>query len=246
MKKHFTITFTLYVIFITLSFAGNIDSPAPPTDPASAMYKLEDVYNRFDTGAAGSKRTGAFTEPSVAPSSTGRTLDEIMNKAPYSDNTNGAIESDVRAGKTFWGLTTQKWGLQTGKAWNPAPVEKTGQTTSYASADDGAAQKGVTWANPRFTDNGNGTVTDNNTGLIWLKNISCFGAMTWGQGVSSCNNLFSGSCGLTDGSQAGDWRLPNIKELESLIDYGRTNPALPNGHPFIGVQSDKYWTSTTG
>lgn len=55
----------------------------------------------------------------------------------------------------------------------PAPVPKTGLTTSYAPGDDGALQKGVAWPNPRFTDNNNGTITDNLTGLIWLKNANC-------------------------------------------------------------------------
>jgi hypothetical protein len=48
----------------------------------------------------------------------------------------------------------------------------------------------------------------------------------------------------TDGSVAGDWRLPNVKELESLIDFGWHSPALPVGHPFSVVQS-YYWSSTT-
>jgi Leucine-rich repeat (LRR) protein len=38
---------------------------------------------------------------------------------------------------------------------------------------------------------------------------------------------------LTDGSIAGDWRLPNVRELQSLIDYSNTNPPLPGGHPFV-------------
>jgi hypothetical protein len=46
----------------------------------------------------------------------------------------------------------------------PALVFKTGQTTSYRSGDDGDLEKGVTWPNPRFTDNSDGTVTDNLTG----------------------------------------------------------------------------------
>ena len=45
----------------------------------------------------------------------------------------------------------------------PAPVEKTGQTTSYGIGDDGDLEKGIPWPNPRFTDNLNGTVTDNLT-----------------------------------------------------------------------------------
>jgi hypothetical protein len=44
---------------------------------------------------------------------------------------------------------------------------------------------------------------------------------------------------------AGSWRLPNVKELASLIDYGTFNPALPAGHSFSGVQLTRYWSSTT-
>jgi hypothetical protein len=42
-----------------------------------------------------------------------------------------------------------------------------------------------------------------------------------------------------------DWRLPNRKELHSLTDYSRYNPALPAGHPFTNVQANFYWSSTT-
>ena len=66
----------------------------------------------------------------------------------------------------------------------PAPVPKTGQTISYEPGDDGYYQKGVAWPNPRFTDNGDGTVTDNLTGLIWLKNANCFGTRTWATALS--------------------------------------------------------------
>ena len=102
-----------------------------------------------------------------------------------------------------------------------APVAKTGQTTLSATGDDGDLEKGVAWPSPRFTDNGNGTVTDNLTGLIWLKNANADGVKTWANALSYCNSLASGLAGLSDGSVAGDWRLPNVKELHSLIDYGR-------------------------
>jgi hypothetical protein len=127
----------------------------------------------------------------------------------------------------------------------PAPVEKTHQTTSYATGDDGDHQSGVSFPSPRFTDNGDGTVTDNLTGLTWLKDANCFGARTWDLALSDCNGLADGSCSLSDGSQAGDWRLPNYKELFSLVDAQNFNPALPSGHPFTNVQSAYYWSSTT-
>ncbi len=130
-------------------------------------------------------------------------------------------------------------------------VPKTGQTSSFAAGDDGALQKGVAWPNPRFTDNSNGSVTDNLTGLIWLKNANCFGLNFWDVAVSDANTLNSGECGLTDGSAEGDWRLPNVREMQSLVDYKHFDPAMQSGQPFpivlpfIGVQSSIYWTSTT-
>lgn len=135
-----------------------------------------------------------------------------------------------------------------------APVEMTGQTTSYATGDDGDMEKGVAWPHPRFTDNGDGTVTDNLTGLIWLKNANCFGIRTWSDALNDCNTLADDGTNLTDGSVAGDWRLPNVKELQSLIHYGVYNPALPDtagtgkwkeGDPFSGVRSHDYWSATT-
>jgi hypothetical protein len=125
-------------------------------------------------------------------------------------------------------------------------VPKTGQTSSYGTRDDGALQKGVAWPTPHFKDNGNGTVTDNLTGLIWMKNANAFGLRTWDAALSEAIGLHSGSIpGLTDGSKAGDWRLPNVRELQSLVDYGRYGPALPTGHPFTGVQMSFYWSSST-
>jgi uncharacterized protein DUF1566 len=124
----------------------------------------------------------------------------------------------------------------TDTAGNPINCAGTGQ--------DGALQKGVS-VSPRFTDNGDGTVKDNLTGLVWLKNANCFGQRTWSQALTDANGLASGACSLTDGSVAGAWRLPNARELQSLINLQITFPALTPGHPFTGVQSIYTWTSTT-
>lgn len=149
-----------------------------------------------------------------------------------------------------------------------AGVAKTGQTICYdadgivisctGTGQDGDKLKGVAWPEPRFTDNTDGTVTDNLTGLIWLKNANCFGARNWTDALSYCNGLAHETCSLTDGSTAGDWRLPNVKELQSLIDFAFSSPALSDdagtgqwtgatGSSFIGVQSESflYWSSTT-
>ena len=131
----------------------------------------------------------------------------------------------------------------------PAPVPKTGQTESVLPGDDGDLQLGVTSPDPRFTDNDDGTVTDNLTNLIWLRNYDCWPVVeqSWSSALDACANLADGQCGLVDGSSAGDWRLPNLREFLSLIDYGNIGPALPSGHPFVRlgeVNLTYYWTST--
>ncbi|MCP4696819.1 MAG: DUF1566 domain-containing protein [Gammaproteobacteria bacterium] len=137
----------------------------------------------------------------------------------------------------------------------PAPVEATGETTSSDAGSDGKLKKGVAWPGTRFTDNGDGTVTDNLTGLIWLGNANCPTiTRTWENALNDVAELNSDgtmkgyTCG--DSSNASshqtDWRLPNRNELNSLVDVSQVGPALPSGHPFSGVQTDKYyWTSTT-
>jgi hypothetical protein len=197
------------------------------------MVTLEQIYGRINNGAAATKMN-AFTEPSSGPTAgTMHTLDEIYELV----------------------------GLR-------APVAATGQTSTAPldpapAGSDGALQKGVAWPVPRFTDNNNGTVTDNLTGLIWLKNASCdifFPGDTagsnwrlWAAALTAANSLASGSCGLSDGSTAGDWRLPNVREFQTLIHYGFFDPAVPNtagtgkwssGDPFINVLGVDYWTST--
>lgn len=134
-------------------------------------------------------------------------------------------------------------------------LPKTGQTECYhengllvpcqSTGQDGELQKGTVWPIPRFSENGDGTVTDSLTGLVWLKNANCFGLKTWNAALISANGLTTGICGLTDGSLGGQWRVPSIIELESIIDESSSNPALPLGHPFISVQNSFYWSSTT-
>ncbi len=124
-------------------------------------------------------------------------------------------------------------------------VPKTGQTYDPADGSDGDLQKGVSWPVPRFTRSGD-TVTDNLTGLVWAENANGAGTLNWAAAVTYCNNLELGGF--------DDWRLPNVKELMSLIDFAYKTPALSNAagtgqwttdeDAFSNVQSAKYWTST--
>lgn len=127
----------------------------------------------------------------------------------------------------------------------------TGQTTCYdasgnvvvcaGTGQDGELQKGITWPIPRFTTNADTTVTDNLTGLVWTSD-------EYAPGPAACTTYYPYdymptwqgaldyvSC-LNANSYLGhnDWRLPNINELESLIDDGKPNPT-----------SGYWWSSTT-
>jgi RHS repeat-associated protein len=149
-----------------------------------------------------------------------------------------------------------------------APVPRTGVQTSYRQGDDGWFKAGTAWPVPRFQliygkadgicsnpsadcDGNPSTdlVVDHLSGLTWSRNANLAGPQTWYEAVALANDLQLG--GLTD------WRLPNIRELESLIDYSRAGPALPAGHPFVNVPITDpdnpfvnwtripYWSATT-
>ena len=263
----------IFVFWLGRATASNLsinslalDSPGSPGSTNS--FTLEDIYDRLTFGVAGSQST--FTEPSSGPTTTtGHTLNEIMAAAPVVDNTDGASPTEVSAGKTYWSLRADgTWGPQVGIGVilaNPVQLAKTGQTGCWNSGgssvncagtgQDGETQTGVDPPTPRFTDGGGGTVLDNMTGLIWLKNANCANTkMNWTDALAEVQQLntdgsMNGNiCGDTSnaGSHQTDWRLPNNRELESLIDHGENNPALPNGHPFTDVRlDDRYWSSTS-
>ncbi len=85
-----------------------------------------------------------------------------------------------------------------------------------------------------LTDNGNGTVTDSSTGLMWQQAEP--GVMTWTNALSYCNGLGLGG--------NADWRLPNITELDSIVDFTRYSPAI-NTTFFPNAYASYYWSSTT-
>ena len=128
----------------------------------------------------------------------------------------------------------------------------TGVITCAGTGQDGETQIGaVPLTPPRFTDNHDGTVKDNLTGLFWLLNAHCAalnpaGGSIWTAALSAANGLASGACGLTDGSTAGQWRLPNIDEMMSLVDLSQAGPPLTPGNPFTNFDpvNPLYWSST--
>jgi len=124
-------------------------------------------------------------------------------------------------------------------------LPKTGQKNlgyDWMKGYDGLLQLGMAWPIPRFTDNGDETVTDNLTNLVWTKNLMIFGWQNWYTALDSCYNM------------PGGWRLPNRNELLSVIDLNYDSAyepgwfwhgALPKENPFVNITGDYYWTSSS-
>ena len=128
--------------------------------------------------------------------------------------------------------------------WNPLP--DTGQTTCYDAAGavidpcpaPGNAFHGqdANYSDPAlaYTDNGDGTVTDVNTGLMWQQTYNA--TRTWQAAIDYCNGLTFPAEGYDD------WYLPERFELRSIADYGRLGPAI---NQVFSCQSSDYWSATT-
>ncbi|MBF0563849.1 MAG: DUF1566 domain-containing protein [Nitrospirae bacterium] len=139
-------------------------------------------------------------------------------------------------------------------------LPQTGETVCYDSygnkfpctgtGRDGDKQAGLPWPSPRFT-NPDGTtpingyvLIDQLTGLMWTRkgNLSS-SAMAWQAAIDYV-------AGMNGGKYANfgytDWRLPNVNELESLVNAGESNTAgWLNEKGFTNVLQNSYWSSTT-
>ena len=226
-----------------VNLAGQLNAPASSSDTNSAMYTLNDIYNRLLTGAT--TNPVAFTEPAAGPTSgTMHTLNEIYSNAI------------------------------------PTHVPRTGQTptlpnpTPNPATSDGKLQKGMLWPNPRFTVVGaagtsaTNQIMDNLTGLIWARDANIASNTGWSLSPMLWSNAFdvvtnstgpiNGSTGVNGPNGYGgtnDWRLPNVRELYSLLSVQYDTPSLSDwtgtnkwtsGNPFVGVDLvTAYWTSST-
>jgi hypothetical protein len=96
------------------------------------------------------------------------------------------------------------------------------------------AVRGRTLEFGHFRDNGDGTVTDITTGLMWEQTETR--AMTWEKALAFSENL--------DLAGFRDWRLPTIRELSRLVDDSRREPSIDTAY-FPGCRPSFYWSSTT-
>lgn len=146
----------------------------------------------------------------------------------------------------------------------PGETLKTGSTTSYGAGTDGALELGLVHA---FTDNGDGTITDYTTGLMWEKKDDSGGVhdasnlYSWSTGTNTMNGTIATTFLATlngGGGFAGhtDWRIPNRFELETLLNLGAAEPSVHDAFS-VGCSpgctatmcnctiAGNYWSSST-
>ena len=173
--------------------------------------------------------TAGYTTPATAITDNGKQFRAVASNSAGMANSNAAV-------LTVGVIALPKTGRTTCFDASGGPVVCTG------TGQDGELQTGVVEPNPRFTVGAGATaecVTDNLTGLMWTKDANLpAGTKTWQQALDYANGLTL--CGFSD------WRLPNRKELRSLVNYSlSTNAATLNAQGFANVQSSFYWSSSS-
>jgi hypothetical protein len=154
---------------------------------------------------------------------------------------------DMDGGRMFYGGKDQSFMLWPVRGAGSGVLPQTGQDLCYDAAgrvvpcagtgQDGEPRLGRVWPSPRFEARRD-EVLDRLTGIIWRRETDVAdGPVSWREAFGCIESL-----NRATGSAA--WRLPNINELESLVDCARHGPALPADHPFTAVR-DVYWSSTT-
>ena len=141
------------------------------------------------------------------------------------------------------------WPVRTVETHNKSKLFQTGQKICFDESgmiidchdtgQDGEIQAGLKFTKARFTGSKQ-TIYDNVTDLTWLRDANAHKEMMdWNSAFDLISEMNSG---MAYGHN--DWRVPNIIELESLVDIGQHSTALPDDHSFNDVQ-EFYWSSTT-
>lgn len=152
---------------------------------------------------------------------------------------------NLDGGRTFYGGKDQSflvWPVRGASRVLPATgqqqcFDEAGRQTACAgSGQDGESRRGAVWPGPRFAPRG-AVVLDGLTGLGWRCTADLAGPVVWEEALKVV-------AALNRGHAAPHWRLPNINELESLVDCSTHSPALPANHPHTDVR-DVYWSATT-
>jgi len=258
MKKLFVV---LAAMLLFVSCSSNNSTSAPSSAKAITAYSLAGVVGTinetgktiavtmpFDTDVTALVATFTTTGSSIKVGSTsqisGTTANNFTSPVIYT------VKAADSSSTTYTVTVTVAAPL--------ASLPQTGQTTCADASgnviactgteQDGDLQEGVAWPSPRFTNNNDGTITDNLTGLMWTQNANAPGPAVCNPGATyTWQDALDYAACLNTNNYLGynDWRLPNRKEMRSLINFGQSSSASwLNTQGFSNMQGS-YWSSST-
>jgi hypothetical protein len=178
------------------------------------------------------------------------TVNELANLLDYGRSTSPSLDTSIfpSTPSTYYYSST-KYSLNSTLAWGVYISQGEVDLSSITYSWYVRCVSEINSYFSNFFDNGNGTISDATSGLIWQKCSSGQGGTTGscntgGALTSNLSSAISYCEGLTLGGRT-DWRLPNINELRSLVDYSKVTSPLINTNFFPNTQgSDYYWSST--
>ena len=155
---------------------------------------------------------------------------------------------NLDGGRMFYGGKDQAYMVWPVRGSGFGVLPHTGQERCYSQSgqlvecrntgQDGEYRHGQPWPQPRFEVQAGAVVIDRLTNLFWQHTADLAdGPVSWAEALAAVTELNAGNASHI-------WRLPNINELESLVDCASYKPALPAHHPFTAVQ-EIYWSATT-
>jgi len=178
---------------------------------------------------------------------TGHPFEEVFPGWYWTSNPAYAWYIHMAGARMFYGGKDQSFLVWPVRAKGNGILPLTGQRNCFdeagasvecsGSGQDGENQSGFGWPQPRFADHGE-SVVDHLTGLHWYRNANLTGCpVNWVQALNIVAEI-------NQQDKIRHWRLPNINELESLVDCAHSEPALSRPLLFDNIQ-DVYWSSTT-
>ncbi len=190
---------------------------------ASGTY--DSTYNPASEDVCGSLSLGGYTDWRLPAKK------ELISIIYYGIPFTGPPTFSIEPQAVYWSSTA--YAMDPSWKWF---VDFSNGTLNYDNSSSMYVRcaRGGHFPAESLTDDGDGTVTDNNTGLMWQQADP--GSMAWDQALSYCNGLSLG--GHTD------WRLPNIREIESLSADTMGNPSIDTAF-FPNAVAASYWSSTT-
>ena len=199
----------------------------------NSTLSWRDAENNF-IGSLNTNRFGGYSDWRLP---TNKELAGIVNHEVYDPSIDRNFFPNTQSGQ-FWTSTTHANGPSPGTDYYAVWLVdfydgRAGEWSMEVKKKYVRAVSGARFENS-FVDNGDLTVTDKSTGLMWSSITA--GPMSWEGAIAYCEDLPL--------FKYDDWRLPNIKELRSLVDYSKQNLAIDIGY-FPFTYKDGYWSSTT-